>query len=856
MRPVRVALSIAVILCAAAFHAAAQTNNTAAPYARIQPLEAALNAGTATPAQQLELARLYIDQQRFYEASKVAERLLAVDSANADAMKVRDDANAGLQTVGRQKVAEAEALAKKPGATDQDRLTVANTYYDAGSYGAAADMYAHLPSSMLDRDTRLRYARSLAWSNQMEDAEHAYLALMKEQPTPELETEYGRLLSWMGASKAAVDRLQTAYNNNQNEENAIALANAMAWSGNRDGAIALLNNFTQSHADAVMARQLVGQLSASPELRLERMGRMIETEPYNLALRAEMARLQYETGHYAEALSTIKFIHEHQKERVEAVDTLEKQARDKRNEEVAKLDQRLHALEANGSMASSSNPDDILSLAKAYTALSDYRPAERLYERYLRTRPDDTNARIAYARVLNWDQRYDMADRQYSAVIADHPDRSDLRLERAQVLSYEESYGPAINEFSLLTDKSKTPRSDLYPDVAPRAYFNLGQIYRWFGWNDTSAFDQQQAIAIDPGYMPARDELDLVRHLRPASNVNGTYSYSHDSNDFTLRRIDLAGQKWVSQKMAWDVALGRHEFSYRDQDAFANAISGGADYRASDRILFRGRLGINLYDRGLGTRPFGGVGVEFLPSIQSRASVDFNHYDLVYDVFTLQSLTIPSTGTTSFFADPISINDFRGHYDYNTGGHLSWLADASEGFISDSNKRTAAHGELAFRIVKAPFVAIKGEGRYLSYDFRTNRYWSPTSYHSLAAVLQVGSNIRNRLFWTAEAKVGKSYEQGLTSDLRAYEAKATIPINDIIDFIADYGYGKSGRFDSLRGSTSGPTSFTSYWQRHFYVGLQVKRLFMHDDRVRNPYYYDTRPLAGASPVIPPVGESH
>ena len=83
-----------------------------------------------------------------------------------------------------------------------------------------------------------------------------------------------------------------------------------------------------------------------------------------------------------------------------------------------------------------------------------------------------------------------------------------------------------------------------------------------------------------------------------------------------------------------------------------------------------------------------------------------------------------------------------------------------------------------------------------------------------------------------------------------------MPITDAVDLVADYGYGKSGRFDSFLGGTTGPTTFTNYWQRHFYVGFQAKRLFMHDDRVRNPYYYDTRVLAGASPVIPPVGESH
>jgi tetratricopeptide (TPR) repeat protein len=854
MRPVKAVLAIAVLLCAMASEAEAQTNNPP-DYARITTLEAAVTSGTATRAEQLELSRLYVQANRFYEASKIADRLLAMDANDAAAAKVRDDATRGRQAYERQKLADADAMARTV-KTDHDRLALADAYFDAGSYGTAADTYAHLPPSALDRDARLRYARALAWSNQLDNAEHVYSALLNEQSTPELETEYGQVLSWMGTSKPAVDRLTDAYNKRPTEDTAIALANAMAWSGNRDGAIALLNNFTASHPNAVMARQLSQQMAASPDLRLERMSKLIESQPYNLALRAELAQLQYDAGHYAESLSTIKFIHEHQTRRIEAVDALEKQTRRKQKEELANVDAKLKALDAQGSMASSSNPDELQNLAKAYTGLGAYGRAETMYDRYLRLRPDDTNARIAYARVLNWDQRYDQADRQYSLVLATHPDRADLRLERAQVLSYEESYRPAMAEFALLTDKSNIQRPDLYPDVAPRAYFNLGQIYRWYGWNDTSAYEQQQALALDPGYVPARDELDLVRHLRPTSNLSGIYTYSHDSNDFTMRRLDLAAQKWTSPRTAWDVALGRHEFSLLDQDVYANAISGGANYRASDRVLYRGRVGANFYDEGLGTRPFGGVGVEFLPSIQSRASFDFNHYDLVYDVFTLQSLTIPSTGTSPNLRDALSINDFRGHYDYNTGGHWSWLADASEGFISDSNKRGAAHGELAFRIIKAPFVAIKGEGHYLAYDFRTNRYWSPTSYHSLAAVLQVGSNIHNRFFWTAEAKAGKAYEQGTSSDLRAYEAKATIPITYSIDFVADYGYGKSGRFDSLLGSTNGPTTFTNYWQRHFYVGLQAKRLFSHNDRARNPYYYDSRALAGASPVIPPVGESH
>src|SRR5436305_2311929 len=418
MRPVKVALAIAMMFCALASQA--QTNNTNDHYTSIKPLEDALTNGTATHDQQVDLAGLYIADHRYYEASRITQRLLAVNPNDAAAIKLRDDAASGLQAYTRQKVADAEALANKRGATDADRLAVADAYFEAESYGAAADIYGHLPASALNRDARLRYARSLAWSNQLERAEPVYSALLNEQSTPDLEAEYGRVLSWMGANKPAIDRLTAAYNKNPTEDNAIALANAMTWSDNRAGAIALLNSYTQSHANAVLAKQLADQLSASPDLRLEQIGRMIQPEPYNLALRAEQARLQYETGHYSEAISTINFIHDHQKERVESLETLQQQAREKRKQEVAKLDERLRAIEAQGSMASSTNPDEILSLAKSYTGLEEYRPAERLYERYLRLRPEDTNARIAYARVLNWDQRYAPAEREYSAVLADH----------------------------------------------------------------------------------------------------------------------------------------------------------------------------------------------------------------------------------------------------------------------------------------------------------------------------------------------------------------------------------------------------------------------------------------------------
>jgi hypothetical protein len=437
------------------------------------------------------------------------------------------------------------------------------------------------------------------------------------------------------------------------------------------------------------------------------------------------------------------------------------------------------------------------------------------------------------------------------------PDRADLRLEYGQVLSYEPDYPDAIHVFRQLADVHDNPRANLYQDVPTHAHYGLGQIYRWFGWNEHAVAEQNRAISLDSSYDPARQELDLARHARPASSLDARYSYATDSSDFTLKRVDLEGGKWTSQRLEAELGLGRHEFEHAGDSVSANVISGGAVYRYSDRVTGRGRVGLDAYDHGLGTRPFFGIGAEYLPNIQSRASLDFNHYDLIYDVFTLTSLGTPGPTSQINLHDPISINDVAGHYDWNGNGIMSWLADSSYGFISDSNRRAAAHGLATFRILKSPFLAFKIDGRYLSYDFRSNRYWSPGDYRSVAGVIQIGQNVGQKFSWNFEVKAGRAYESHFSSDLRSYEGNVTVPLTDSFDLVGNYGYGKSGRLDSVFAGNSSSTDFVNYWQRHWFVGVRVKQLFANaaERHPRNRYYYDSRPLTGSS-VIPPQGEAH
>ena len=159
MRPMKIAIAAAALLLS--LTAYAQQPDL---YSRITPLENSLNSGTATHAQELELAQLYIQAGRQYEAVKLTDRLIVADPNDAEALRIHETASSQLRDAQNKKIAAAQTNAKRSGATEKDQLALANAYYEGGSYGAAADLYAHLPSSLMDRDARTHYARSLAWS--------------------------------------------------------------------------------------------------------------------------------------------------------------------------------------------------------------------------------------------------------------------------------------------------------------------------------------------------------------------------------------------------------------------------------------------------------------------------------------------------------------------------------------------------------------------------------------------------------------------------------------------------------------------------------------------------------------------
>lgn len=807
-------------------------------------------------AEQLRRARTYADAGRHYEATGIAKRLLAQNADDAEARLILDESTRALDVLQRDRLEAARVAAEKSDATDADRLALAEAHYGVGDYTAAAALFARLPSQVMKPESRLHHARALSWSGEYDEAERIYSDLLQSSPTPELQVEYGRLLSWMGASAASVRVLDSAYRASPTEEAVVALANARAWHGERDRAVALLADFSTAHPNAVDARHLLNELQASPELRLERVDRMIRDEPFNLALRAERARLLFDSGRFAGAQREIDFIRKNSKTPIAGLDELASDAERRRAQEIARLDERRARLTSASPPVMTSGPstveDERLSLAKGYTGQAAYDQALELYDEHLRLHPHDHTARLNYARVLSWDRRYDESQRQYELLLRDDPHRADLQYEYAQNLSYGADFVPATRVFRSLTDLSDNPRARLYPDVPEKAHYNLGQIYRWYGWNESAVAQQNQALSMNGDYLAAREELTLARSARPSSQYEATYSYLEDSNDLSFRRTDVEGLQWISQRTAIEGGIGRHVFERGDASASALSATAGARHRFEDRLTGRARVGLNRYDEGIGTRPFFGLGIDWWPNLQTRTALDYNHYDLVYDVFTLASLG-PEAAPVPDLGSALSIDDLRARADYQSGGFWSLLGDASYGRISDDNSRRSLHGLASFRVLRSPFVAVKADGRYLSYAERSSRYWSPQNYRSLAGVLHVGGDIRERLHWSVEGKAGRSYERDRSSDIRTFNLSLTVPVGELFDVIGRYSYGKSGRFENFIGGSG--DDFTRYWQRQWYVGVRVRQLFAKDDRRHSRhYYYDNRVLTG-SPVASPIGET-
>ncbi|MFO0981765.1 MAG: tetratricopeptide repeat protein [Planctomycetota bacterium] len=147
-------------------------------------------------------------------------------------------------------------------------------------------------------------------------------------------------------------------------------------------------------------------------------------------------------------------------------------------------------------------PEALRDLAEVEDALGDYEDARGRYERYLRIRPADRDARFDYA-VLLWTAlgHAAEADVQFSVLLQQNAGDLDALAWHANMLTYEQRYPQAIELYEQVVAQDAR---------RPNIYYNLGWIYEAMHDDQKALEYYTRFLNADVGDTETRSVFDLL----------------------------------------------------------------------------------------------------------------------------------------------------------------------------------------------------------------------------------------------------------------------------------------------------------------------------------------------------------
>lgn len=110
----------------------------------------------------------------------------------------------------------------------------------------------------------------------------------------------------------------------------------------------------------------------------------------------------------------------------------------------------------------------LFSIAKEYAEKKNFKDSIETYERILSLQPKNTDAKLALARTLSWDQQYDKAQSLIQEVLDQEPNNSE-------------------------------------------AWMILARMYHWQGKSDEAKKIAKDILTRDPSYFEAQELLNTIR---------------------------------------------------------------------------------------------------------------------------------------------------------------------------------------------------------------------------------------------------------------------------------------------------------------------------------------------------------
>jgi len=476
------------------------------PYYQIAILEEQIKDDPDNTSARLQLARTFLDLERFYEAQEQAQAVLDQNSEDEQAQRIVGWAELGLAKARRDRMEELLVILAEDPENYDATLEMARIYREEEDYPEALRYYfTYLNAFPQDRQARLEYARVLSWEPEQRDsAIREYAILIEDQPDDiDLRLTHLELLSAASALTAndmsvmadVEDALRERLASNREDAEALLFMGRLyqinsKWPEALAAYRAAIEVSDRDELRQSSIRDRIDTILALPDFQLAQLFTQVEENPSDVTARLILARQLFDLKRYYEAREQATLLLDYDPENVEASRIVGWS--DIGIQEV--LYERIRTARSQ----IRENPQDMeaaLELARALKEANIYPESLRYYYYYLQAFPNDIEVREEYAQVLSWEPTQLASAVQEWAILAElRPDDMSLQLQYYELLSrVGELSKRDLAVLSAIEDRLRERVH--FNDQDSEALFYLGRLHQLDG-NLTSAVEYYQAAVV------------------------------------------------------------------------------------------------------------------------------------------------------------------------------------------------------------------------------------------------------------------------------------------------------------------------------------------------------------------------
>lgn len=703
-----------------------------------------------------ELAKLYMEEKREWEADSLIKRRLTAAPDDEEAKKLEAEIQKRRDDRYAKQIAQYQARLRSAPNDTTVLLALARYFAAAPNFDSsilAYDRYMRLYP--LDSRIRMERARILVWSGNSSQALQEFRLITIAQPdNAEAELSLAECMVMEDVSIEEAEGIFKKQLDQYPDSTRIRLgyADALRREGRYDEAREQYSAVVSREPDNIRAKEGIDWLNRDLGPMIRRLEKTIEKDSEDLASRRRLAGLYFDMKQYWDSETQVNYLLERKPNDTQLKALLEEIHKRQKSYRAAELDSLQAQVKAR--------PEDWKKrkeLAQTLAAVGQLDEATTHYKTIIVQRPEDESIRVEMAEMMVAAQRLREAVEIYQELIERAPGNFDYRVRLAQIYSWQGDYDRATKAYE---DALQINPESLDCQVA------LADIARWRG-DPYSAYDgYTRILAQDPGNKKAQKAMSELK----GTLIRGAQVYVQDARDseqFHLRETRITGSINLSYRMRAQVGWGKVNFEQDDPvlvDEYSEIgwfLFGQLDYRIDPLTRASGQL--KYYTFELHKPRSLRIEVEHnfkdVPSlIGLNALAYYQSQEAIFDLASTRKL---ASWHARLKSDKLGvIGRYQNSPLWISEGELALFA------VSDGNTRTDIAVEVRRVLSKLLQVGLRYET--VSAKRFVPEYWSPKNYQTLSLVAQLENTLDR---WSYELHGGVGRVLSTNDALRNFSAQ-------------------------------------------------------------------------------------